>query len=226
MKLRQNIDVLKEYTQPQGREILDIGAGDGHVVRALNQFGAAKVIGLECTQRQIDKAINANTPLYVKGFGQNLPFPNHCFDIAIFFNSLHHVPVALQTQALNEAARVIKPSGFIYVWEPIATGPFFELLKPIDDETSVRAQAYAAITQNPNLKIILEETYAHTISLPNFNALKDRIISANPEREDKFNQLAPQIQAKFTELAQFISPNFTFTQPIRINILKPNLGYF
>ena len=46
-------------------------------------------------------------------------------------------PATCSTARSREAARVLRPGGLLYVQEPVAEGPYFELLRPIDDETDV-----------------------------------------------------------------------------------------
>ena len=82
---------------------------------------------------------------YVEGAAEALPFPDASFDVVIFFNSLHHVSAESMDAALAEAARVLRRDGLLYVQEPSAQGPAFELLRPVNDETPVRKAAQQAL---------------------------------------------------------------------------------
>jgi len=144
---RSNESVLSENLELDKLQIVDVGSGAGDLVRYMTTQGA-HVTGLECGALQLEKASSyplAGDEIYIEGVGQEMPFADASFDVVIFFNSLHHVPVEHMKTALDEASRVVRKGGTVYVAEPIAAGSGFELHAPIDDETSVRDAAYDAI---------------------------------------------------------------------------------
>ncbi|MFQ5467738.1 MAG: class I SAM-dependent methyltransferase, partial [Kiloniellaceae bacterium] len=124
---RTHRDVLEEYLALAGARVADIGCGDGALARAHTGAGA-RVTGIDPSEGQIARA-RAAEPAgdedYVLAGAEALPLPDGSLDIAIFFNALHHVPVPLQGQALEEAARALKPGGLLYIVEPIAAGRYF-----------------------------------------------------------------------------------------------------
>jgi SAM-dependent methyltransferase len=148
---RKSADVVREVLPLRGARVLDVGCGDGSLVRLMTKEGAA-AIGLEISDRQLARA-RAETPVgdesYRVGRAETLPFEDHAFDIVAFYNSLHHVPVDSQDEALAESARVLASGGHLFVVEPLAEGPMFELMRPVDDETEVRAAALAARPRVP-----------------------------------------------------------------------------
>lgn len=223
MQRRRNSDVIVETLELEGKRVIDVGCGDGSLSRLLAKNGAS-VLGVECSPRQLAKA-RAAEPVaaveIVEGVGQNLPVDDESADIVVFFNSLHHVPAEFMVTALAEARRVLKPGGQVYVSEPIAEGLFFETCKPVDDETRVRALAVAALHGAPGLDVVDEIGYLHTVSMRDYEAFRDRIISANAEREAKFVSLDGQMRALFAANGR---PNaeggMDFDQPMRVNILR------
>ncbi len=56
---------------------------------------------------------------FVEAGAQNVPFPDDAFDLALMLKSLHHVPIDLMDQALEEVARVLRTGSLFYVPEPI-----------------------------------------------------------------------------------------------------------
>lgn len=88
---------------------------------------------------------------YLEGVGEDLPLADGVADVVTFFQSLHHVPAPRMRDALAEAARVLRPGGLVFVAEPIAEGAFFELVRPLDDETEVRRQAFEALGDAPSV---------------------------------------------------------------------------
>lgn len=222
MERRRNTDVIVETLALDGKRVVDVGCGDGGLARHLAKFGA-RVLGVECSPRQLAKARAAEpqpSVTIVEGVGQALPAPSNEFDYVVFFNSLHHVPVPLMGAALAEAARVLKPGGTVYVSEPIAEGPFFATCRPVDDETEVRARAYQALQAAGGLRMSREFRYLHNVQMRNFDAFRDRIISANSEREARFDAMAEELKALFEANATRTDEGWCFDQPMRVNLLE------
>lgn len=223
MDRRHNADVIVETLALEGKRVIDVGCGDGHLVRHMTKHGA-HVLGVECSPRQLAKAHAVEKvadEAIVEGVGQALPAPDGAADVVVFFNSLHHVPREVMAQALAEAARVLKPGGMVYVSEPLAEGLFYQTCRPIDDEAEVRAAAHQALRSCPGLQPVEEFRYLHTLVLKTYEAFRDRIISANSEREDRFASLDGDMRALF---AQNGRPNaegaMEFDQPMRVNVLR------
>lgn len=222
MDRRNNADVIVETLALDGKRVIDVGCGDGHLARHMARFGA-RVLGVECSPRQLAKA-RAADPVrgvdIVEGVGQALPAASGDADYVVFFNSLHHVPAAVMGKALEEAARVLRPGGRVYVSEPIAEGRFFETCRPVDDETEVRALAYHALRHCPALKPVQEFRYLHTVRMRTFDAFRDRIISANSEREARFDAMKDELRALFETNGTRTDEGWNFDQPMRVNLLE------
>lgn len=225
MMHRRNADVLLELVALNGATVIDVGSGDGALTRLMTRQGA-RVLGIETSDYQLAKARAAERQgdeVYAEGTAEHLPAPDCTIDAVVFFNSLHHVEVDAMDQALAEAARVLRPGGFVYVSEPIAEGPFFELCRPVDDETVVRARALEAIRAAGRFGLIAERelTYLHTIIHPDYDSFRERILSANQEREPILARLDADLRAAFQRLA---TPTATmghaFDQPTRVNLLR------
>lgn len=222
MDRRRNADVIVETLALDGKRVIDVGCGDGHLARHMAKFGA-RVLGVECSPRQLAKA-RAAEPVkgveIVEGVGQALPAASGESDIVVFFNSLHHVPAAVMDKAMEEAARVLRPGGRVYVSEPIAEGPFFQTCRPVDDETEVRALAYRALQNCRALKPVQEFRYLHTVQMRTFDAFRDRLISANSEREARFDGMKDELRALFEANGNRSDEGWSFDQPMRVNLLE------
>lgn len=223
MQQRRNQDVLIETLSLAGKRVLDVGCGDGGLTRLMAQAGAI-VTGVEVSPRQLAKA-RAAAPVagetYHEGGAEHLPADDASVDIVVFFNSLHHVPVAGQGQALAEAARVLKPGGLAYIAEPVATGDFFELIRPVDDETEVRAHALAALRAAPDFVQDAEMTYDHPMRYPSLEAVGERVVSANAEREAIYAAREPELRELWNRLGNPVEEGGRlFLQPMRVNLLR------
>lgn len=225
MERRRSTDVIVETIAPRGKHVIDVGCGDGKLVRHLTENGA-HVLGVECNPRQLSKANAAERigdERIIDGVGQALPAPNGSADVVVFFNSLHHIPVEFMGKALAEAARVLVPGGFAYVQEPLPEGLFFQTVLPIDDETAVRGAALAAIRSAGSVGLIedTEITFIHTFRMDSYEAFRGMVISANTEREALFDQKDAEMRALFARNAHPASDGgYAFDQPMRVNILR------
>lgn len=222
---RTNIDVLVENLPLEGLKVLDIGCGNGALVRALAKRGATAT-GLDPSENEVEKARaedSVRDESYMTGGAEALPFPDDGFDAAVFFNSLHHIPAELMADALKEAARVVKTEGLIYVAEPLAQGPHFRAMLPVEDETVVRAQAYDALrafTASQHAHELREVVYEAPVFYPDFDSFKNRIVAADEKRQARMEQAEADLKAAFEGYAEHEEGQYLFTQPMRVNLLQ------
>jgi ubiquinone/menaquinone biosynthesis C-methylase UbiE len=226
MDPRRHSDVLRELLDLPGRRILDIGCGDGSLVRFFAKTGA-HATGVDISADVLARA-RAAQPVADESFtearGESLPFPDASFDIAVYFNALHHVPVAVQAKALREAARVLAPGGTLLVVEPLAEGPNFHLVQPIDDETEVRAAAKRALDHLPPalLKHRQQLIYDATVRYPDFETFLARTQAVDAARAPAIAAKRAVLHKLFTELGQPGPEGVAFSQPTRAELLvKP-----
>ena len=151
-----------------------------------------------------------------------MPLPDAVLDVAVFFNALHHVPVAHQGAALAEAARALKPGGRLYVVEPVARGPHFSVTRRIEDETRVRAKAYEALmaaARGPDFEEERERTYLTEIRYQSFEAFRDHLIAVDESRRPAVEAREDELRAAFEANAERRDGAFVFVQPARLNLL-------
>jgi len=228
METRDNTEVLAELVALKGKEVVDVGCGEGSLVRAMTRAGA-RVTGVECGARQLEKA-RAAEPVgderYLEGVGEDLPLDDASADVVVYFNSLHHVAEAQQRTALAEAARVLRPGGQVYIAEPLAEGPQFELVKPVHDETAVRAHAYRVIQEAEavGLRAEREVTYVHPLRHQSFEAYRERMLSINPDKQGVFEAMEAELRERYRRLSKpgdgSDPEGDLFPQPIRVNLLR------
>ncbi len=101
----------------RGEKILDIGGGAGvwaDIIRSNNITD--DIYALDISE-DILRERNKHDKIFV-GDMEKLPFTDEFFDRTMFFASLHH---ANNTKAvLNEAWRVTKKDGCLFLWEPVS----------------------------------------------------------------------------------------------------------
>jgi SAM-dependent methyltransferase len=216
--------VLDENLPAGAPVVVDVGCGDGSLVRHLARRGA-HAIGVEVGEEPLARA-RAHEPVaderYEQAGAQALPLDDGVADAVVFANSLHHVPRDLLDAALAEAARVLRPGGLVYVQEPVAEGAYFELLRPIDDETEVRAAAHAAIGRagRHGLRHEHEIAFEHDFVHPDFASFRDRVVLADAERAAAFEGLEDELRRHFEASGQRDEGGFRFRQPMRVDVLR------
>lgn len=222
---RKHGEVLREHLSLRGARVLDVGCGDGALVRLMVR-GGARVTGIEHSPAQLASAL-AQTPAgdedYLVGRGEALPVADASLDIVVYFNVLHHVPVESQLQALREARRVLRPEGMLYVQEPVAEGPYFELVRPVDDETFVRGRAYGALgaaLEEGGLRQLAEYFYVTPLAYDDFAAFKRRLLAVDAGRAERLATHERSLRDAFEAVGVKHDGAYRFEAPARLNLLR------
>ncbi|MBL6959138.1 MAG: class I SAM-dependent methyltransferase [Rhodospirillales bacterium] len=224
MEHRRHGDVIREMLDLDGKTVLDIGCGDGSLSRLLARAGA-HVTGLECNLPQLQRAKESEPvadETYLEGIGEDQPVEDASVDIAIFFNSFHHIDPANMGAALAETQRTLKPGGQLLIIEPLAEGPQYQLTRMIDDEFEVRALAYETIKagRDYGFKEKTEYGYIFNNIHKSLDKFRERSCRVDPARADIFEEHGATIRQTFEEFGKPVETGFAFEQPMRANLLE------
>jgi ubiquinone/menaquinone biosynthesis C-methylase UbiE len=105
-------EVLR-YAESTGRDVLDVGSGQGIDVYEYASQGA-HAVGIDLTPRHVELArlhlaASGLAASFVEGDAETMPFPTDSFDLVSSNGVLHHTP---NIQAsLAECLRVLRPGG-------------------------------------------------------------------------------------------------------------------
>lgn len=221
-KRRSHSEILAELVNLTDADVVDVGCGQGGLVRAMRLVGA-RPIGVECSTQLRSDALAADPDHaddYLDGVGQALPLETGSVDVVVYSYSLHHVPIEEMRNALGEARRVLRTGGTLYVLEPVPEGPGFEVSALVDDETHVRSKAQDALDAAPDLGLApsASHRYVSESSYPSFDAYAHVVVGIDPDRAGRMEKVREQVREKFLENAEHRDGAFVFTTTNRLRI--------
>jgi ubiquinone/menaquinone biosynthesis C-methylase UbiE len=108
---------LHEYSAFRGRDVLDVGAGNGYVLSRYAAAGA-RVRGIDITEKAVGLCrrrfeLGRLRGEFLVASAESIPFPDQSFDCVCSMGVLHHTPDI--ERALAELRRVLRPGGRLIV---------------------------------------------------------------------------------------------------------------
>lgn len=100
--------------------ILDIGCGDGHVLRRLMEFGARpeNLFGVDVSPTIVGEAKRLSAPrmTFQEAMGNQLPFADQSFDLLLCFGVIIHIMEDGTIRSTSEEfRRVTRPNGNLFL---------------------------------------------------------------------------------------------------------------
>ena len=219
------IMVLDEMVHLPDLQIVELGCGEAALSRKLvSMFPRSQVVGLEVDLLQHQKNLlhPQDGLTFVHAGAQSIPFDDATFDLAMMLKSLHHVPIPLMQQALKEAARVVKPGGYLYVSEPIYGGAFNDVLKLFHDEGLVRRAAQEALDEVQAASQVwtqVAERRFTTMSLfPDFEDFEKRLIRVTYADHSLDSTTLTKVKNAFDQ--HLTSEGVSFARPMHVRLFK------
>lgn len=203
--------------------VLDIGCGRGALARSLVKRGFA-VTGIDPSEAAIAAARDSVPEArFEVAAAEALPFDDSGFDAAVILNALHHVPVAAMATALAEAARVTKPAGTVLIVEPLAEGPYFEAMRPVEDESEIREAAGVAVAdavRNGSFVLRGNVVYQRSERFRDVAQFIERLEAVDPLRAAAVAANRSAVEARFEAEAETEDGMRVLAQPLRVYWLR------
>jgi ubiquinone/menaquinone biosynthesis C-methylase UbiE len=111
-----SMDIIEKYLSiDKYYSIIDIGGGTGFFSKAINKK-IRKIVVIDPSFKMLKQIKNSNLSI-IQGDGCFLSIKDQTFDLALMVNVLHHIHKKKQRLILNEAFRVLKKTGTIFIIE-------------------------------------------------------------------------------------------------------------
>jgi SAM-dependent methyltransferase len=143
---------------PGGR-LLDVGCGTGQLGAHLAGPGY-EVSGVDLSPGMLASAVRRGLAGAFAAFSTALPFAEGSFDLALTVATLHHLETPVRVAfTIREMARVVRPGGFVLLWDHNPLNPYWPMLMkrvPQDsgDERLVPMGEILADVQDASLELV------------------------------------------------------------------------
>ena len=221
--IQTDLDVIDQCLQPDNQFLIDAGCGNMHLSKALAKRGA-HVLAIDPDPLQAEKNRAADVIANV-GFTEtgadSIPVEDQSVHGILFPYSLHHIPEDVHRKVFDEVLRVLRPDGFVYIMEPVASGKLNEVIRLFHDEerardTAQRAIETLAMPHFSQVDVIEYKTGIHYDSWEHF--VTRYAAKTFNTRYTEADIRAEQVRDKFLEVGEHT--NFEFESPTRVTWLR------
>jgi ubiquinone/menaquinone biosynthesis C-methylase UbiE len=208
-----------------GARVIDIGCGEGWLTHLIAPK-TVSTIGIDPSSIAIGRARAsecAGKGIFIQASADDMPLEPASVDIAIYYNSLHHIPEGIQGTAISETARVLSPGSLLCIVEPEAKGSCYELFQPIDDESAVYVTTYnliLATASGDEFERIHEEHFLDGFIYRNFEQFLDTALVVDAQRAGVVEELEDKMRVLFERLGEAVEDGRRYDMVHRLNLLR------
>lgn len=148
-----------------GSRVLDLGCGSGVFSHYLSKLGM-KMTAVDISSKLVELGRQRYPDVvFQTGDAENLEFKDGTFDCIFLGGVIHHFPNP--HNLIKEAARVLKPAGSFYAFDPNRQNPFMWLYR---DRSS---PFYSSVGVTPNERPVRRADVVHALEQNGFQACTD-----------------------------------------------------
>jgi ubiquinone/menaquinone biosynthesis C-methylase UbiE len=108
--------IVREVELAAGDDLVDIGCGDGTLLRMATELGVRSALGLHATEQEAELVRSLGFSVK-QGLSHNLPVADASASVVVCNNVLLVVPRANIPDTLREICRIAKPGGRVFLGE-------------------------------------------------------------------------------------------------------------
>lgn len=222
--IAKDIEVVDQFLDVAGLFLIDAGCGSMALSRSLAERGA-HVLGIDPDPVQAKKNREADTIANV-GFAEtgadNIPVESGSVDGVLFSYSLHHIPQNLYPDVFTELRRILKPDGFVFVMEPVASGELNEVMRMFHEEAEVRQAAQEALDLYgiPHFEHTTVIEYKKAVEYSSWEDYEAKYIgsSYNSGSYTAEDVKHPAVKKRFIEVGEPLG--FKFKCPMKVTLMR------
>lgn len=219
------LEIIAETLPLAGARVLELGCGKAWMTRRIAEdFAVAQLVATEVDRIQHEKNLRITDLPQIEfryGGAQAIALPAASVDVVLMLKSLHHVPMDLMDQALEEIHRVLTPGGLAYISEPVYAGAFNDILRLFNDEKRVREAAFAAVRRSVEqgaFGLAAEIFFDAPGHYRDWSDFEQRLLKVTHTRHDIDDVLYQRIKSAF---AAHLGPDGAhFLRPSRVDLLR------
>ena len=217
--------LVMERLPLDGARVIDIGCGEGWLTHLVAPR-TVTTIGIDPSAIALERArasIGIGNATLVQVSADDLPFDPDSADVVIYYNSLHHIPEAIQHKALAETARVLAPGGLLCIVEPEASGSCYELFQLVDDESAVYTTTYnliLALASSVEFQQVHEERFIDGYIYRDFEHFLDNALVVDAQRADMVTEIEGRLCELFERLGELVEGGRRYDLVHRLNLLR------
>jgi len=111
----------------------------------------------------------------------------------------------------------VHPGGLVVVIEPLAAGSFFRAMRPVEDESEIRALAVHAVDMligEGTLKLVDLQRWDRETKFQSLEDFTDYLLRVDPQRSESINKNAAQLAKAWRENVTIRENSAFLSQPL------------